>query len=271
MVKWIASCLLGLSLSVGSGSLALGATDPPKPIGSDKSSLEQFHKEFMTAKKALDGLVAEVRASDEYKEARKERNYTLARELTGKVTKPFFDEWRARVSKIRKPVMGMEAELPIVNFMLSNRLAENPGELVAEMARTHTKSEQLGLIAASFGRMGRAVEKDEAHKILQSIADQNPVLETRAQAVFSRASMLNGRDATDEDKAQATKLFAHVVEMLPSDHLLSLRAQGPTFAKERLQIGMKVPDIEGVDIDGEKFKLSDYAGKVVMIDFWGDW
>ena len=35
--------------------------------------------------------------------------------------------------------------------------------------------------------------------------------------------------------------------------------------------GDNIPDIEGVDIDGEEFSLSDYAGKVTMLDFWGDW
>ena len=28
------------------------------------------------------------------------------------------------------------------------------------------------------------------------------------------------------------------------------------------------PDIVGVDADGEKFHLSDYRGKVVLLDFW---
>ena len=31
------------------------------------------------------------------------------------------------------------------------------------------------------------------------------------------------------------------------------------------------PEIEGEDIEGVAFKLSDYRGKVVMLDFWGDW
>lgn len=38
-----------------------------------------------------------------------------------------------------------------------------------------------------------------------------------------------------------------------------------------LAIGKVAPEIEGVDIDGVAFKLSDYRGKVVMIDFWGFW
>ena len=39
----------------------------------------------------------------------------------------------------------------------------------------------------------------------------------------------------------------------------------------QLQIGKVAPDIVGEDIDGVKFKLSDYRGKVVVLDFWGDW
>jgi len=36
-------------------------------------------------------------------------------------------------------------------------------------------------------------------------------------------------------------------------------------------VGNVAPDIDGIDLDGEAFKLSDYRGKVVMLDFWGDW
>jgi hypothetical protein len=38
-----------------------------------------------------------------------------------------------------------------------------------------------------------------------------------------------------------------------------------------LEIGKEAPDIEGEDIDGVPFRLSDYRGKVVVLDFWGDW
>jgi hypothetical protein len=31
------------------------------------------------------------------------------------------------------------------------------------------------------------------------------------------------------------------------------------------------PEIAGEDIDGKPIKLSDYRGKVVMLDFWGNW
>ena len=35
--------------------------------------------------------------------------------------------------------------------------------------------------------------------------------------------------------------------------------------------GDLVPEIAGEDIEGTPFKLSDYQGKVIMLDFWGDW
>jgi len=48
-------------------------------------------------------------------------------------------------------------------------------------------------------------------------------------------------------------------------------AQPPVNAKVGLEVGNLAPEIIGEDIDGKKFKLSDYRGKVVMLDFWGDW
>ena len=34
---------------------------------------------------------------------------------------------------------------------------------------------------------------------------------------------------------------------------------------------MKAPEIVGHDVYGKPMKLSDFAGRVVVIDFWGDW
>jgi hypothetical protein len=35
--------------------------------------------------------------------------------------------------------------------------------------------------------------------------------------------------------------------------------------------GRPAPQIQGKDADGVAFQLSDYRGKVVMLDFWGNW
>jgi cytochrome oxidase Cu insertion factor (SCO1/SenC/PrrC family) len=38
--------------------------------------------------------------------------------------------------------------------------------------------------------------------------------------------------------------------------------------KTGLTFGNLAPEIEGQDADGKSFKLSDYRGKVVLLDFW---
>lgn len=37
------------------------------------------------------------------------------------------------------------------------------------------------------------------------------------------------------------------------------------------EIGDSAHEITGEDLDGVQFSLSDYRGKVVVLDFWGDW
>jgi hypothetical protein len=37
------------------------------------------------------------------------------------------------------------------------------------------------------------------------------------------------------------------------------------------ETGQQAPEIAGMDIDGKKLKLSDFRGKVVLLDFWGNW
>jgi thiol-disulfide isomerase/thioredoxin len=48
-------------------------------------------------------------------------------------------------------------------------------------------------------------------------------------------------------------------------------ASSELFELTKLQVGMVAPEIEGNDLDDIPFKLSDYRGKVVMLDFWGHW
>lgn len=36
-------------------------------------------------------------------------------------------------------------------------------------------------------------------------------------------------------------------------------------------VGKVAPNIVGTDADGVKFQLKDYRGKVVVLDFWGEW
>jgi hypothetical protein len=68
---------------------------------------------------------------------------------------------------------------------------------------------------------------------------------------------------------RAAEKYADV--KLPFRGTVGDRAKGMLFAARNLAIGKAAPEIEGEDQDSKKFKLSDYKGKVVMLDFWGNW
>ena len=59
----------------------------------------------------------------------------------------------------------------------------------------------------------------------------------------------------------------------PAPALVTEKDGGQAKAKpdEAPAVGKPAPEIAGEDIDGKKFKLSDYKGKVVLLDFWGNW
>jgi peroxiredoxin len=42
------------------------------------------------------------------------------------------------------------------------------------------------------------------------------------------------------------------------------------FAEIGLPVGIVAPEIEGEDIDGTRFRLSEFRGKVVVLDCWVD-
>lgn len=48
-------------------------------------------------------------------------------------------------------------------------------------------------------------------------------------------------------------------------------ARAAIFEIENLGVGKVAPELEGEDLDGVKFRLSDYRGKVVLLSFWASW
>ena len=98
----------------------------------------------------------------------------------------------------------------------------------------------------------------------------------KAGSLFGLATTMMDEVATAEDKAQARKLFAELEKRFgalasPMGKTYAVLAQSFLFELDHLQLGMQVPDFEATDETGAKFKLSDYAGKVVVVDFWGFW
>jgi hypothetical protein len=65
---------------------------------------------------------------------------------------------------------------------------------------------------------------------------------------------------------QAAEKYGEV--KLPGGNTVAEQADVEISALRNLSVGKQAPEIDGVDQDGRQFKLSDYRGKVVLLDFW---
>jgi hypothetical protein len=105
-------------------------------------------------------------------------------------------------------------------------------------------------------------------EILQKNKDPDVLAQANAGLGYLLASSF--ADAPPKDVKRAEQLFRTVLKDYPKSD--AAKMAGPfIFEIERLQVGMKAPDIEGIDIDGKPIKLSQFLGQVVVLDFWGFW
>jgi len=72
-----------------------------------------------------------------------------------------------------------------------------------------------------------------------------------------------------EDRLE--QVVANYGDLPWTDKDLGATAKDDLFELRNLAVGKVAPEIEGKDVDGRSFKLSDYRGKVVLLDFWGFW
>ena len=74
---------------------------------------------------------------------------------------------------------------------------------------------------------------------------------------------------------EAETLYEEAIEKYgdvktPYEGTVGESARTELFEIRQLALGKDAPDIEGVDQDGQQFKLSDYRGKVVLLYFWSE-
>jgi hypothetical protein len=110
---------------------------------------------------------------------------------------------------------------------------------------------------------------------LRAIVDETPHETVRAGALFTLGAVLF--ESQDEAKLKEGRTCFETVITdhgdLPyrGDSTYEAAAQAYLYELDNLRIGMTAPDFESVDENGVKWKLSDYRGKVVVVDFWGFW
>jgi hypothetical protein len=102
--------------------------------------------------------------------------------------------------------------------------------------------------------------------------------QVKMMETYLSAGVIKRIKSGDPDKPlqEAERLFERCISeygdvKAKNGRTLADIAKATLFEMHHLIVGKPAPEIEGEDIDGKRFKLSDYRGKVVVLDFWGHW
>jgi len=136
------------------------------------------------------------------------------------------------------------------------------------LLRNHLKSPKLADVPMSLIYS----ESAKVEEFLRALLKESPDHAVKGKAAYSLGYYLN---RNDRNPKEAEKVFEEVAAQYPdvTGYRTSLAdmAKSQLFEIRNLKIGQVAPDITGKTVDGKKLKLSTYRGKVVVLDFWGDW
>ncbi len=141
----------------------------------------------------------------------------------------------------------------------------------------HVEREELGDLAGSLRWGSERIGEEQVIGALRTLAERSPHAKVKGAALFTLGAVLGeNRKTGDPELAEARAIFERVRREFGAVESRGGRTYGQAaedflFELDHLQVGMQVPDFEAVDVEGARFKLSDYAGKVVLVDFWGFW
>lgn len=173
------------------------------------------------------------------------------------------------------------------SFLMMQVKGEARLTLLKELRKKHKTSQNIGGFVDAVSKI-RTPSK-ELEDALRVIIKRNPSDEVKAETTFALIAYLDklkeksfsakkdsylGSRSDKEIDDQVTTLLEDCIEKY-SDVKKGSRSYSELASKKlqirNIKIGAIAPEIEGVDLDDVSFKLSEYRGKVVVIDFWGDW
>jgi hypothetical protein len=196
----------------------------------------------------LDALVWLVRNSEGSPEGAKAVDWIIRDYLTGKTANrndPL--NWIFRGDRVVRDYLNEEK----IDSLLAGRGygSSEQGEKLLRAAATKIDDPPRKARARFF--LARNL-KNRSEVVQQLKGDEAAKLLKEAEDLFDSLAKENGD----------VKVFGQTIKELAEPELFEIR---------HLAIGKPAPEIEGEDIDGKTFKLSEYKGKVVVLDFWGHW
>jgi hypothetical protein len=179
----------------------------------------------------------------------------------------------------RDPV-AMKALEWVVNVRGPGPQTPQVASALVILRRDHSRDEGVAPLCENLDQL----DSGESEAFLRGLAAENPSRPIQALALYELALLLHHRaDSIASDRPQEADRYSREAEQTlarvastygrekTGKRTFADRAKTALDEFRRLSVGKPAPIIEGEDADGKRFKLSDYQGKVILLDFWAGW
>ena len=152
-------------------------------------------------------------------------------------------------------------------------LGQKASKRLIEKFPDHPGVERLCMVLGQ----GFVPDADETLKLIFEKATKERVKAAAAlgiaKTLATKTDELGDKPAElDKTAAEAEKYFTMVIDQYGKDNAaLKSTAEKELKSFRTFRVGKEAPDIKAADLDEKEFKLTDYRGKVVLLDFWGNW
>lgn len=260
------------------GSLAAGTkaqdSRPESPPPGFKELEAAFQKDMKAWREKQRASMEEARRKAEEARARGEKPPAMpAMSMT-----PPRELWQRHLRAFQQAaaaLAGKDEAIPYLDWLLLPGVFGEDPDITAwvleRLEKDHLESPALTRITGTLATVASKIGREKAMGLLQAIEKRNPSPNVKAAAILARVRDALKHAETDSSAYLEARKEALRARELATDQALRNRIQGIIDGREKIVKGKIAPDIEGVDLDGVAFKLSDYKGKIILLDFWGDW
>ena len=252
-------------------SFGLGAAIADEPKGPRAQKLAKLQKKFEADEAELKKKLANAKEADEQQQIT-----FLLKELYAFAAGDAIE----LAEEAKKDETAVDACVLALKLLGKVKLTgENMDKAMAIILENHVESPKIQPVLEFMSDAGRA-----GRDFLDTVKEKSKNNDVQALALFyialakdAQASEIEGPKPSENVtrlRDEAAEMIEKAVKLSPDVKVGSgtlKSAAAAELASMKIGIDKPLPEVEGIDLDGKKVKLSSYKGKVVLLDFWATW